>query len=226
LNNSQNIFLEKQSIIRQIDNKLKNLLMRNPNRYDTTHNNKLVCVNVNCWVNYSKLKTMNINILRIKPGEISKPFIYLRKFTQNTQLRDFQFKLLHGIIPTRDKLLKYKYIPNNHCISCEEGGVLVRDDVTHSFISCPGATATWSNVKVSVKEILNIDINLSDVEIIEGFKTHSKIVNELAIQIKKLLHKPMTSRKIISIVSVNKIINDLQNIDKCLENMKINTKIK
>jgi len=221
-----NLFLEKQSIFSQINPRLKQLMLSNPNRYDNTHNKNLVCIGKNNWINITKLKTLNIHELCSDPSITLNPFVLLRKVTINTQYRDFQFKLLHNVTCTRDKLFKFKYIPDNYCISCLENlEIRVKDDISHSFVNCPVTSDTWNNFKTVVLQKLSSNINLSHKNIIEGFPNQPTIINELSILIKKNLHKPMTCRKVLSVQHITRLFDELSKIKNCIKVMKANKKV-
>jgi len=110
----------------------------------------------------------------------------------------------------------------------ENQGIQIKDDFLHSFTSCPASIETWRNFQSVINEKINVLINFDNNtnEIINGFNNQSAVVNELAIMVKKLLHKPMTPRKVINVPIISKLYDDLVLISKSIYVMKINLKVK
>ena len=218
-NNTANIFLERSSITNQIPKQIKNALTNHTQKYDLASVNidkTLLCVGYNKWKNFKLVKTADLRGLCAGhfEGPAQNPFILLRKSTKCSILRDFQFKLLHKILSTRSKLFKYKYIANDSCLSCLEEGVTIKDDIPHTVYQCPRSKSTWENFKIVCNSKLNSDVELSEINCINGFfKTH-KIVNELAIKVKKLLHAPVNPRNVVSVSHVEAILDILLRLDK------------
>jgi len=205
------------------------LLRINPNRYDNSHKDTLVCIGINNWINFDKLKALHLHNLSNPNLLFDSNFASLRKTTINTQYRDFQFKIMHGITSTRHKLYKFKYIPDNYCIFCNEQlNEAIKDDIFHSFFACPASHDTWLNSRAVINEKTSVLITIENnfIDIIYGFKNVPNIVNELAISIKKLLHKPMSCRKVINVVLISKMYDDLIQIRNSVAFMKINCKVK
>ena len=224
--------MERNSVISQIPAYIKNCLTSNTAKYvGEIHNYdpKMLCCGINHWVNYNKLKSLNITSLR---NLVSNPtidnmenelnyFVHVRQTTKNVKIRDFQYKLLHGITSTRYKLFKFKYVPDGWCISCAETGLMVKDDISHSFYNCPMATQTWIEFEKVCKNEYNVEISLNLENCTKSFHTNNTILDETSIHIKKLSHCPMSSRKIISNVQIINIIESVKRIKKCLrQNLK------
>jgi len=224
------IFLERQSIYRQIPNVLLAKLIENQDLYFNSNvfSNKNICVGLNKWIAVKKLNSMLIrNLISNNHDEnIDSNFVNIKKITMNTQLRDFQFKLLHGIINTRHKLFKFKYVDNQNCLTCLENNILVKDDIMHSLVACPVSAQTWINFATFYNNKLGLTMDIDPQEILSFFRLipKNKIVNETAIHIKKLLHKPMSIRKVISLEQIEKIHENLMKLINCINSMKINKK--
>ena len=69
--------------------------------------------------------------LRIKDGhndfafskkEITNIFLRPRITTLLTKVREFQYKLLHEAIYTKENLLKFGFVENNQCSFCKQNG--------------------------------------------------------------------------------------------------------
>ena len=53
------------------------------------------------------------------------------KLSPDRKLAEFNFKILHGILPNMSNLHKWKLVPTPLCALC-----LVREDTEHMFVSC------------------------------------------------------------------------------------------
>jgi len=157
--------------------------------------------------------------------EANRSFINLRKHTQNSHLRDFQFKLLHGIISTRDKLFKYKYITDNHCLTCLESDIVVKDDITHTLIGCPVSRSSWSNFSDFLLHNLNVQVEVDIRSLTEGFDVVPITINEIVIQIKKILHKPMSIRRIVTIDQIESLFKTQETLQSSLKQIKLSRKL-
>jgi len=220
--NNANIFLEKRSILNQIPNFIRVSIMNNINKYQNEVRNAdplLVCYGPNSWFKLKNLKTIHISYLRNNWNDPNNNndfnyFLHCRKSTSSVRLRDFQYKLLHNITSTRNKLFKFKYIQDDSCLSCSEENVIIKDNINHSFYNCPKSTNTWINFEKACRDILNVEIELNLENCVKAFKTRNSILNETAISIKKYLHCPMSIRKTVSYEQILKIIDNVKKLRK------------
>jgi len=218
-----NLFLEKNSIMSQLPTYIKTCLVGNVIKYEAEtrgHDPNILCCGLNHWVNYKKLKALDItNLKRLVSGVLNgndvNYFLHNKYTTKNVRIRDFQFKLLHGITSTRSKLFKFKYIPDEWCLKCLDAGLTVKDNIAHSFYNCPASTLTWIEFEKVCKDKYNVEINLNLENCIKSFCTSNKIIDEASIHIKKLLHCPMSIRKIIKRDQILKIFESIEKIKKC-----------
>ena len=63
------------------------------------------------------------------PGK--KTFTSLKNLCKETNLRDFQFKLIHGIIVTKKELCRFGIKADDDCLHCGK-----KDSVDHSSKDC------------------------------------------------------------------------------------------
>ena len=89
--------------------------------------------------------------LRIKDGhsdfafskkEITNIFLRPRTTTLLTKVREFQYKLLHGAIYTKEKLLKFGFVENNQCSFCKQ----MVETYKHLFWDCVHVKPLWQKV--------------------------------------------------------------------------------
>lgn len=126
------------------------------------------------------------------------------RLLKDVRLRDFQYKTCTDILSLRSKLFKYKYVECPNCLYCLANNNAVVDDVFHSFWECPVVQETILNFAAAIRFKLGIDLNITKYDVICSSllrirnKKVCRVVNEVAIEVKKLLHSPVTIRKVVS----------------------------
>ena len=78
-----------------------------------------------------------------------------------------QWKILHGIYPTRRSLFKMNIVNSNTCEYCH-----VVDDIEHYFVHCKEIIPVWKNVQTDINFIAGKNIRLTEQIIIIGLKNH------------------------------------------------------
>ena len=132
--------------------------------------------------------------------DIENIFKRPRKCTLNSRLREFQFKLLHGIAYTNHHLYRFGFAQTNLCSFCKKEEETYR----HIFFECEYAKSVWINCS-DFFEFISIR-NLDWKEIFFGIQLNDQgkdnLVNHLLILVKYLIFigreksKPMTLEKI------------------------------
>ena len=123
-----------------------------------------------------------------------------RKCTLNSRLREFQFKLIHGIIYTNHHLFRFGFVQNALCAYCKKEEETYR----HIFFECQNARFIWNNSN----DILNlIPINnLKWQDILFGIYLENqgkeKLVNHFLILVKYLIFR---GRERGSPITINEI---------------------
>ena len=76
----------------------------------------------------------------------------------DNRLREFSFKLLYNLLPTRKNLHKWKIINSNLCLNCH-----IEEDINHAFFDCELNKSLFTFVKYLIKKIFHteIEINMS-----------------------------------------------------------------
>ena len=72
-----------------------------------------------------------------------KAFSNLYKITNITQLRNFQYRLLHNKIYCNNVLYHWKISPTQGCDFCDSN----KQDITHLLFYCPMAQAIWAKLE-------------------------------------------------------------------------------
>ena len=70
--------------------------------------------------------------LSINKDSWSSIFKSLRNVCKETRLKEFKFKLIHGIVITRKELFKFGFKTDDECLCCGN-----KDSIEHTFIDCP-----------------------------------------------------------------------------------------
>ena len=117
--------------------------------------------------------------------EVKSIFSRLRCSTLCSTLREFQFKLLHGIVYTNFHLHKFKMIDNNLCSFCQKD----EETYKHIFYTCEFTRKVWERCSTFFDYV---DLqNLSWEEIQFGIdlpnKGKSQVVNHVMILVKHFL---------------------------------------
>ena len=139
--------------------------------------------------------------------EIENIFLRLRHCTLNSRLREFQFKLIHGIIYTNHHLFRFGLVSSDLCSFCEKE----EETYKHLFYSCEYAQLIWESCTRFVKYI---DLrNCSWKEILFGREERNKgkhqLLNHILILVKYLIFKNRNHKKPPSINEItNNIVGD------------------
>ena len=192
-------WLRYLQILSAIPNAWKLLLKQRNRTYPIVENT--VCT-------IKKAKNYLIQKQKIEPtavaawGLIQKPenfwdrvFILARKISTDTRLQVFQYKVLHRVIATKQKLFQQKMVNSPFCQDCCN----VIETVEHMFIKCPKVKLLWEKMAQKFKQKENIEITLNEDSCIFGlFSTNSYIRkwNWLAMQIKFFIYKCRLNSKV------------------------------
>ena len=127
--------------------------------------------------------------------------------------RDFQFKLLHGSVYTREQLFKFGFVPNNLCSFCTQEV----ETYLHVFVECPNVKKIWQTMVnhfklEEIKEIKSRDIFLG----LPGNSVRIKFVNSLIIMVKYILYNSRKEGSVPSFVKITKYIQEYIQVEKNL----------
>ena len=98
----------------------------------------------------------------------------------------FQLRILYRILGTNSYLNKIGLSPSSFCRNCKND----TETLMHIFTECPSVKLFWGKIQNHVKEYLNFDLNLSNVDIILGyllFHQHRIPINALILVTKKYI---------------------------------------
>ena len=179
------------------------------------NNNKLI--ERKCLQNWERLTGEDINW--------EQAFQHIHKVTIDTKLRNFQFKLIHNILPDNRILKKMGVKENDECDFCKSD----RDSLLHYLWTCQTAQNFWLEVKTFIDAIFISSIPLSPKSILFGgqFVQNSidnNTVNFIVLIAKHYLHCCKWTNVYPSIVILKEKVKTRENVEKeiAFQNGKIN----
>ena len=117
------------------------------------------------------------------------------------KIRDFQFKLLHGAVYTKEHLLKFGFVTDNLCSFCKQGV----ETYVHLFWECVKVKELWQQV-IQKLDILELkDTKWEDIHVgIPGYSQRIKCCNTIIFMVKHIIYLSRSGEAVPSVVEVNK----------------------
>ena len=124
-----------------------------------------------------------------------------RSTTLIRKLREFQFKLLHGVVYTKEHLLKFGFAQDNLCSFCKLGV----ETYLHLFWDCVKVKELWQQVthKLELLELKDVSWEVIHVGI-QGNSLRIKCCNSIIFMLKHILYLSRSEGKVPSIDQVHK----------------------
>ena len=128
------------------DNPRANPDLKWANLYLTPLDKNQIKIRTTKYYEFSALKKWREKGFEKSRDQWSKLFQLARVTTKETKLRIFQYRLMHRIIPTGQKLYQYKIRESPECHVCgqDQKGQIIVDDISHSFLLCPQVNSFWT----------------------------------------------------------------------------------
>ena len=117
-------------------------------------------------------------------SEWSKYFSLLKRCCRDTYLKNFQYKILHRIIPTNTFLYRIKQKETSLCTFCNEE----EETIEHLFYDCNVTYNFWLSFLQKIK-LFDEHFSISKTEILLGFITKSLFINLLIIIAKNYIFR-------------------------------------
>ena len=96
-----------------------------------------------------------------------KGFCHLNfKFSIDTKYRWFQYRINQHIIATNRLLVKLNIKNSDLCSLCKT----VPETIYHIFVECHISNSFWNNMKIWVRDKINVDLNMTTLTILFGSK--------------------------------------------------------
>ena len=131
--------------------------------------------------------------------DLKETFNRPRSTTLINKHREFQYKLLHGVIYTKEHLLKFKFVANNLCSFCQQEV----ESYGHVFLNCAKVKQMWQEVIQHFDLIEIKDLDWSDIFLgLAGNSVRIKFVNTIIIFLKYIIYK---ARKQCAVPTITKI---------------------
>jgi hypothetical protein len=89
------------------------------------------------------------------------------KLTRHMKLAEFNFKILHIILPSGILLHRWKIINSDSCTLCN-----VPEDYRHMFILCQRVDSFWTKVSQLLYKTFTLNIDIDYESIVLGHKSH------------------------------------------------------
>ena len=145
--------------------------------------------------------------------EIRDIFVRPRRTTILNKHREFQYKLIHGVLYTKEQLFKFGFVGNNLCSLCQQE----IETYVHVFLHCKKVEDIWKNVitHYDLTEIRNMaweDIFVG----LSGSSFRIKFVNSLIIMLKYIIFKSRTTGTLPSFNKIQKTFLEYINAEKKL----------
>ena len=143
--------------------------------------------------------------------EIKDIFVRPRRSTILNKHREFQYKLIHGVIYTKEQLFKYGFVGNNLCSFCHKE----LETYEHLFLNCKKVKDIWTILITyyDLKEIRNMaweDIFVG----LSGVSIRIKFVNSLIIMLKYIIFKSRSTGTLPSFNKIQKTFSEYINTEK------------
>ena len=145
--------------------------------------------------------------------DIKHIFLRPRTSTLILELREFQFKLLHGVMYTNEQLLKFGFVADDLCTFCKQS----TETYSHLFWNCTKIQSLWQEIidEYNLFELRNVD--WQDIHVgIEVCSPRIKFCNTLILMIKYMIYRARSKLAIPSIGNVKKTIIEYRDEEKSI----------
>ena len=179
--NKQNIYAETLTVKHALlpyRNSIINILEDNDISTDTESYTKTK----HFYNKLTEIKSININPLSIYLTTqlnqcIEKDIFKVKvKEEKENKLREFNFKLLHGILPCNKNLMKWKKRDNDQCDVCQH-----TQSIEHLLFNCTYVKPIWNKVN----EIFDINVSFDLILGIEKTSPYNRVLTLVAFLIYK-----------------------------------------
>ena len=189
-------FLQYCAIVTAIPWKFRSAKLDRQEVYDINNFNFENLKNSGSQVAYSKLLgkvTFTCKWSTTFDTDFKDVFNVCYACTVDTKLRNFQYKLINKILPTKNLLLKMRVKDNNLCNFCK----LCKDSLEHIYYGCEIVQAFWLTVDELICNLVLRDVDgrpprLIDKQIVilgyRGIEVWSKTINFLILFCKHYIH--------------------------------------
>ena len=145
--------------------------------------------------------------------EIGELFLALKSSTLIRKHREFQYKLLHKAIYTKEHLMKFGFVTDNLCSFCQQA----TETYLHLFLDCLKVKQMWQAL-IQIFNLEEIDnLEWRDIFVgLPGKSTRIKYVNTVIFMVKYIIFQLRAGSVMPSVKKIKKLILDYREEEKKL----------
>ena len=152
-------------------------------------------------------------------------FKEIKRITNYTKMRDFQYRLLQRGIVLNTHLYRWGKIDTNLCTFCTKEP----ETLEHIFTSCQEVRRLWDMLEDYSQQQYSIPITTNNVNIITNhfyFKKH--VINTIGLFLKQYIYRQRCLKMPLNFTEFKKYINKIKNIERyiAIKNEKLSCHIR
>ena len=148
---------------------------------------------------------------------LSLPF----NIEQDTNLKWFQFRIIHRILGTNYLLTKMRLKQNDKCTFCN----IDKETIKHLFWECEHVQYFWDLLKTLLRDNCGFEnISFNAVDIILGNPKFEGTLNKIVLWGKKFIYRSKIEEKLPAFNGFLRVVNKQYKIDKYIAKMTQNMK--
>ena len=151
----------------------------------------------------------------------SNIFTLPKRVTLDSQLRVFQYKIIHRVLPTNDLLHKYQIRDNPYCDLCEN----IIENIEHTFHLCPKKLKLWYDLADWLLPNVDLFPFINTEHILLGiFDEIRPIENTIILAIKRYIYINKCKETAISFIGALHYLKNIMNIETHITELLIQEK--
>ena len=132
--------------------------------------------------------------------------------SRSTQLRYFQFKIIHRYIGTNQNLFKFGYVDSNSCFFCKN----YTETIQHLFWECNIITQFWNEVQMQI--LLNqVHLNMKSV-LLGIWDLDTSKFNFVILHGKKIIYDVRCNQGLLNIQNFIRRLKNISYVEKNIAN--------
>ena len=126
--------------------------------------------------------------------EFGKLIGMVRRFTNYTKIRDFQYRFLQRAIITNIQLLRWKVIDSDLCTICGKE----QETIQHLFYNCEVITKLWEMFRNYYQLEYNTQVCINWLSIVTGYVTEPKghVINAISVYLKQFIYRHRCQKQV------------------------------
>ena len=137
----------------------------------------------------------------------------MKKCCKNTYLKNFQYKLLHRILPTNLFLYKIRQKDTSLCSFCNRE----EETLEHLFFNCKITYQFWLSFVEKIK-LYDNDFTFRREDILLGFLSENCFINYLFVVAKNFIYRCKLNNSRPNILGLKSRLNEYQALDFYIAN--------